>query len=165
MRRVQRKWPSRNSTGPSSQRSLQRGPTESCGCSNTWSMKMWVEPFFHLISYFCSQSGSLGGFVFGLTIAQSLCSLDPIICSTFIQACSHISVTVTSLFHSNQVIGLLNVFTSAPGYNDFQDLWVFFSILAHPLPLRQSQTTPLWCIVFIFNIADRTGNNGFLFLA
>ena len=37
-------WPSRRSPDPSSQPFTPRGPTENCGCWNTWTMKMWVDP-------------------------------------------------------------------------------------------------------------------------
>lgn len=56
MKRLKRKWPLRSSTGPSSRRSSLRGPTGSCGCSSTWSMKMWAVlllPFgLHLLADF-----------------------------------------------------------------------------------------------------------------
>lgn len=49
MRRPKRKWPLRSSTGPSSRRSLLRGPTGSSDCSSTWSMKMWADFSFLLV--------------------------------------------------------------------------------------------------------------------
>ena len=49
-----------------------------------------------------------------------------------LQLTAPMCVTVTSLFHSNQVIGLIDVFSPATTLDEMQDLWVLFLILAKP---------------------------------
>lgn len=92
MRRLRRKWPLRSSTGPSSRRSLLRGPTGSSDCSNTWSMKTWADfnPIGHRPPF-----------------------------NTFYFQCE-----LFVLCPTNQVIGLLDVFSPASVLDEMQDLWV-----------------------------------------